>query len=290
MKRASLFAASVLLVAAGLFLFGQYVPPPTPGIPYTSAQNAGTDSICAVGKDATLFLDGSLKTVTVTPGADVLLPNAGTWTTTGGAGTGASGTFVASGGNLVSVAIVATGSGYTSNPTWVPSSGTKGTSTIAFSGCANTANATSETAFATTVTIPANVLSDGTIPLNFGMGEIGTATVPTTVFKIRLGPGGTSATLALQTTATASAASSATYGTMVIACHATASAVASSATPVLTGCATPNFSPYFRNLLPVSGAFTTAVNTTVAVPVTLTITFGAATAGNAFFVYSISPN
>lgn len=85
----------------------------------------GTLTIALVG-------GGDLTGVTVTPGTDSGLPDTGTWTTTGGGGSGASGTFKASGGNLVSVTIVDGGSGYTSSPTFVPNSGSLGTSTVVF--------------------------------------------------------------------------------------------------------------------------------------------------------------
>ena len=79
---------------------------------------------------------GILTAVAVTPGTDNSLPNSGTFTTTGGGGTGATGTFTASGGNLATVTLTTggTGSGYTSNPTMVPNSGSLGTSTVQFIG------------------------------------------------------------------------------------------------------------------------------------------------------------
>jgi hypothetical protein len=81
-------------------------------------------------------VQGILTAVSVTPGIDSGLPNSGTFTTTGGGGTGATGTFTASGGNLVSVTLTTggAGSGYTSNPTMVPNSGTLGTSAVNFIG------------------------------------------------------------------------------------------------------------------------------------------------------------
>jgi uncharacterized protein (TIGR03437 family) len=61
-----------------------------------------------------------------------------TWTATGGGGSGATGTYTIQGSNLASVtmAVNGTGSGYTSNPTFVPQSGcgSIGTSTVAFVG------------------------------------------------------------------------------------------------------------------------------------------------------------
>jgi hypothetical protein len=84
--------------------------------------------------------NGILTAAVVATGTDSGLPNAGTWTTTGGGGTGASGTFTASGGNLLTVSVTNGGaggfggSGYTSNPVLVPSSGSIGTSTVSFIG------------------------------------------------------------------------------------------------------------------------------------------------------------
>jgi hypothetical protein len=57
------------------------------------------------------------------------------------------------------VTITNPGSGYTSNPTFVPNSGTIGTSTTAFSACENTSNATTMTAFSTSYTVAAGLLN-----------------------------------------------------------------------------------------------------------------------------------
>lgn len=293
MKRASLFAASVGLIAAGLFLYGQGgggFSPPGYAPPFVSSQNAGTDSICALAKDSSLFLDGSLKTVTVTPGTDVLLPASGTWTTTGGGGTGASGTFTASGGNLVSVTIAADGSGYTSNPTWVPSSGTKGTSAIAFSGCANSANATSETAFATSVTIPSGTLSAlgaGTIPFRLAGLYVSGTGEPSLVLKIRL----TNVSGTTIYTSGTLAFASASYKATSYVCGLTFLGPAGSSVPEITSCPSTSFGGVFlANQLPVAGAVTVSIPTNAPMVLVFTATFGAATTGNAFSVYSISPN
>lgn len=128
-----------------------------------------SDVICAKGSDATVFLSGVLNAVTVTPGTDTSLPNSGTWTTTGGAGTGASGTFTASGGNLATVTMTNGGSGYTSNPTFVPNSGSIGTSTTAFSSCVNTSDGTSNTSFQLSWTQAAGYWSTGIVArVHFG--------------------------------------------------------------------------------------------------------------------------
>jgi hypothetical protein len=55
---------------------------------------------------------------------------------------------------LATVTITANGSRYTSNPTFVPNSGTIGTSTTAFSSCSNTSNGDSYRSLASTASIP----------------------------------------------------------------------------------------------------------------------------------------
>jgi uncharacterized protein (TIGR03437 family) len=90
-------------------------------------------------------VEGILSHAAVTTGKDSLSCGCSaaspcTWTATGGGGTGATGTYTISGGNLatVTIAINGTGSGYSSNPTFVPQSGcgSIGTSTVAFVGSA----------------------------------------------------------------------------------------------------------------------------------------------------------
>ena len=107
---------------------------PSPGYFQVYTMNPdGTGNTCitCVGSPGV----GVLQQVILTTGVDNALPSSGTWTTTGGGGTGANGTFTASGGNLQTVTITSGGSGYSTNtsfPTFVPSSGSLGTSTVTF--------------------------------------------------------------------------------------------------------------------------------------------------------------
>jgi hypothetical protein len=120
---------------------------------------ASNDTICGKGADAAFFGTGILGSAVVTGGSGGTLPNSGTWSTTGGAGTSAVGSFTASGGTLATVTITNGGSGYTSNPTFVPSSGSLGTGTVAFSSATNASDATSVTNYATAFSMGAGYLN-----------------------------------------------------------------------------------------------------------------------------------
>ncbi len=251
---------------------------------FVSVQNVGTDSICGKGADGTLFLDGSLKTVTVVTGVDIALPAAGTWTTMGGGGTGASGTFTAVGGNLTTVTIVSAGNSYTSNPTFVPSSGSIGTSTTAFSGCANSVNGTAETAFKSTVTVPVNTLANGSTVFKLGFIYVGSGAPSSLFFKIR--SASVSGTIIYTNSATISKAGNSGTGTFH--CVLTAIGAPSNSTPVIMSCVTQAFaSPVTSNVT--TGAYTVALPTNTPIVFVVTATFGAATAGNALILYSVSP-
>ena len=162
-----LLLAFLLTVAGGVTYLAQVQPGPGTGSGSGGGGGSATvisntaDVVCAVGSDTTVFLSGYLNQVLVTPGTDNALPNTGTWTTTGGGSnaSGATGTFTASGGNLVSMTITNGGQRYTAQPTVVFSSGTRGTSTVAFSSCVNTTNASSLIPFQTTWTQPAGYWS-----------------------------------------------------------------------------------------------------------------------------------
>lgn len=289
----ALIAALATFAAAQAPLTGPIVGAIGAPAQFVSAQNAGTDTVCAVGKDSTLFIDGTLKTVTVTPGTDTSLPASGTWTTTGGAGTGASGTFTATAGNLATVTIVLAGSGYTSNPTFVPNSGSIGTSTTAFSGCKNAANATAETAFQTTITLPAGTLGNTTIPVNLLFGWISSASAATiTNFNFRLGATAGTGGTAVYTSGSGYIPNNAlTFATGPLSCRITAAGPAAASTPVLASCGYTNSGPtgVFRNSLGSIGSLPVPVNATGNLVLTVTATYAAATAGNAMTLFSVAP-
>jgi len=158
---------TTLLVCAGLpcAAYGQAVGVQPPALPIKCAGGSctisntlpnlvGTTTFYAdlySGADASVKINaciqqailssGILRSVTVTTGTDTSLPNSGSWITSGGGGTGATGTFTASGGNLATVTITTGGAGYASNPTLVPNSGSIGTSAISFAGDGGTCDA-----------------------------------------------------------------------------------------------------------------------------------------------------
>lgn len=278
-------ASWLLLFALPMLAQVGPVNPVRPPAPFPSVQNSNAgDSLCAAGKDATLFTDGILRTVTVTPGTDTTLPNSGTWTTTGGAGVGAAGTFTATAGNLATVTITSRGTGYTSNPTFVPSSGSIGTSATAFSSCANSADATSETVFATTTIIRAGTLAKTVLPVNAIFGLTSSAgSPPTLIIKMRLGS--ISGPIVYLASSNVSGASLTNHISGLY-LKLSAPQAASAGSPVMAAISGQAFTGAMTNGVSTIGV---SVATNAAQVIVFTATWGANTAGNNVWLYAISP-
>lgn len=141
---------------------------------------------------------------------------------------------------------------------------------------------TTITAFATTTTIPAGTLTTGvTVPVNLVFGNFGTATLPTVQISIKLG-----STVIYTSTAAAQIAGSAAPAWN---CEISALAAASATTPLATSCAADSLSRTNRNSLLTNTNKSIAVNTTASQVLSVTVVYGAATVGNAIWLYSISP-
>lgn len=145
------------------------------------------------------------------------------------------------------------------------------------------ANGTSATAFAATTTIPAGTLTTNVVvPVDLAVGYISSGAAATMIISIKLG------TTVIFTSASFSSNSVNTAGGLF--CTITAGAVASTTTPLVTGCHIPsNFAVSAKNTLLSTTTKSIAVNTTVSQVLSVTVIFGAATAGNAVWLYSISP-
>lgn len=136
---------------------------------------------------------------------------------------------------------------------------------------------TTETTFTTTVTVPGGVLSSGgSVPLNFQLNTFTTATIPTLRISIKIGG----------TAVFTSSAFTPGTSTLNLSCRIVALAAASSTTPLVGGCA---YSGLATSTVISNTTKSIAVNTLVSNAVTITATYGAATLGNAVWLYYISP-
>lgn len=164
-----------------------------------------------------------------------------------------------------------------------------GSDTIAGLTCNNSADGTAETAFTTTITLPAGTLANNTVPLRLGIGIITSSSAPTLNLKIRFGT--ISGTLVYATTGSISN-NGWPYRTATANCAITAAGAASGSTPIWLSCA-GNFASSsaaaLANDVPTSGALTTPVVANAPITVTVTATWGLNTVGNAVWLYSISP-
>lgn len=140
---------------------------------------------------------------------------------------------------------------------------------------------TTTTAFASTVSIPAGTMSANTTAVNLTFGYVGTSGAPSMIVSIKLGS-------AVVFTSGNMAGNSNTVGGIY--CALTAGSAASATTPVIVGCVnTGTFTAINRNTLLTTAAKSIAVDTTVAQTLTVTVIFGANTAGNALWLYGIAP-
>ncbi len=141
---------------------------------------------------------------------------------------------------------------------------------------------TTPQAFATTTPIPAGTLTTNvTVPVNLSFGYIGSSSAATVVISIKLG----SVVIFTSSTMQVNSANTATG----MACNISATAVASTTTPITTTCSEASLSANQRNTLLSTTAKSVAVDTTISETISVTVVFSANTAGNALYLYSISP-
>lgn len=150
-------------------------------------------------------------------------------------------------------------------------------------GCINqVVDGTTTTAFSTTTTIPANMLTTNvTVPANLSLGVLGSATAAQLILSIKLG------STTIYTGGQNVSANSANTA-IQLSCQISAGAAASAATPLVTVC-TGTSSGVFRNQLITSTTKSIPVDTTIAQVLSVAVIYGANTAGNAVWLYSISP-
>lgn len=144
---------------------------------------------------------------------------------------------------------------------------------------------TTETAFALAPTIPAGLLSNNTIPFNFGLLTFGTATVPTVTLRLRYG--GIGGTILWQSTGAAFGTGNTALGIGL----QLSAGVLSSTTPVITYPVSTIdlINRQWNNQLITGANRSVAVNTTIAGALTLTAQFAANTLGNIILLQTVSP-
>jgi hypothetical protein len=146
---------------------------------------------------------------------------------------------------------------------------------------------TAETAFATTVTIPAGVLANTTVGFNMVLGYVTTGATPTLLLKIRYG--GVSGTV-IYAFPGPGIGGSASTGAVALSCRVTA-AGSGAATPLIVGC---NSNSGFtagvanRNAQITNSALSVAADTRASQTMAVTATWSANTTGNAIWLYSVS--
>lgn len=146
--------------------------------------------------------------------------------------------------------------------------------------CQPTTDGTTATAFASTVTIPAGTLNANVTKFNLNLGYVSSGTAPTIAFSVKLGS---------TVVYTSNSMNTNSLNTVVLlSCNLVAAAAASATTPVVAGCSGAAFSNATRNTLLSTTTKSIAVDTTVAQTLSVTVIFGANTAGNAAWLYSIS--
>lgn len=160
----------------------------------------------------------------------------------------------------------------------------KGSDTISGITCNNSSDATSETAFASSVTIAAGTLSNTTVTHNIVFG-VAAATSLSVTLRIRLG-----GTLIYQGATAATGSGTSAAGVSVFTCMTTAAGSAGAVTPIITSCTTGGYAGSTpRNTLLSATALSVTANTAVSQVLTVSAQYSANTAGNAIWLYAISP-
>lgn len=140
-----------------------------------------------------------------------------------------------------------------------------------------------ETAFVTTTTVPANVLASSVTSVNLNLGVLATATIPSITIKIKLG-----STVIYQGGAQVSVAGS---RALALNCLISAPSAAGASAPLITTCSTgglPSATNVAANALITNSNLSVAANTSVSNILSVTVTFSANTTQNAIWLYSIS--
>lgn len=142
-------------------------------------------------------------------------------------------------------------------------------------------DATSATAFSSTVAIPAGTLASNSTRFTLNFGYIGTGSTPTAVVSVKLG-----STVVYTASNFASGVNNVGFAFV---CNLVAATAASAAAPVIAACGVGSPTNVAHNTLLTATTKSIAVDTTVAQTLSITVIFGAATAGNAVWLYGITP-
>lgn len=149
--------------------------------------------------------------------------------------------------------------------------------------CNNSADATTITPFASSVTVKANTLSSNTLGVHSKFSIFAGGTAPTLLLTLKLG---TTTIWAAPTTAPGAAFANFSFE---LDCDITAVAVASSTTPLVTHCAAATLlTTTMRSNVLTNAAKTVAVDTTVDKTLQWSITYSANTTQNATILYGMS--
>jgi hypothetical protein len=142
-------------------------------------------------------------------------------------------------------------------------------------------SATSATPFSSTVTIPAGTLANSVLPFSFSTGIFVSASPPTALVTIKLG-----STVIL--TGLTGNLTVGTYASLV-SCQITAPSSASASSPVIASCTNSSgLASPARNFTLTPTAPSVAIATNAAQVLSVSITFSAATAGNAVWLQSLN--
>ncbi len=159
-----------------------------------------------------------------------------------------------------------------------------------------TVDGTTETAFKTTIKIPAG-FGNGSFTMNLQVGQITTGTTPIATMSVRVGGAANvaPATGTLIFTPQAAIAGANTSGALRVIywpCGIKAIGKSSATTPIIFGCGIGGSIPFAgasANTLPASPALSIPIDTRTAKLVTVTVSWSANTAGNAMLLYGIAP-
>ena len=251
------------------------------------ASNLG-DVICSSGADTALN-SGSVGSVKIVNGGSGYGTTPPTLTFTGGTlqtnGVAATATAGLTGGVISSVTITS-GFGYSALPTGVTVSPVMGGASITTpNSCENTSSATTELAFATTYTMPANLLTNNKrLRITAGLQLWSNGLGPT--INVRVGPPGTGGIMGTQvyTSGVLAPAVQAGAGTQMswdFIAPSTTSLICSNTFPSLAGI--PGAQVY-NQVSPQPVASGSVINTATSLPVVITATYSAVTASNAIRV------
>jgi hypothetical protein len=145
---------------------------------------------------------------------------------------------------------------------------------------------TTETAFATSVTIPAGAItSSSNFAFSAVFGSFTTATIPSITLRVRLGGIGGAILFSSNNVLQAG-----TSGGLVL-CTVSSTTAASASAPLVAACVgnNPLGGNSMRNSVLTNTALTVSGNTSIAQVLVFTVQYSAATAGNAVWQYNLAP-